>query len=293
MTRNNLKNRVRQSLRLAGVLAVAVSASGCSMTTTTTSVRATPGPVTQRLRLSRAGLAPLEAHFAQQETALVGRVSFAQNCVYEGASTLRRELLTTTTTNKQSTTALLVAGGILAAAGVALYASSSGKDENVYCGDGEPEDGDQCHSEAGAYRYVGVVTLGTGLGALLGGGALLARKPKVETKPLESQELHSVGPTVGMCGKQASLDGLSVYVNMPGGGTWSGRVDAEGSARIDLPSHFEATTLPVFVGAVPASAAGMVSPGMHLTEVTLQTVAPPARPSKKRIPAAAIKTGDN
>jgi len=289
MTRSNLKNRVRQSLRLAGMLAVALSASGCSMTTTTTSVRATPGPVTQRLRLSRAGLSPLEAHFAQQETALLGRVSFAQNCVYEGSSTLKRELLTTTTTNKQSTTALLVAGGILTAAGIALYASSSGKDENVYCGD-EPKDGDQCHSEAGTYRYLGVVTLGTGLGALLGGGVLLARKPQVETKPLESQELHSVGPTVGLCGKQASLDGLSVYVNMPGGGTWSGRVDAEGSARIDLPSQFEATTLPVFVGAVPASAAGMVSPGMQLTEVTLQPVAPPARTPKKRVPTSAIKT---
>jgi hypothetical protein len=170
-------------------------------------------------------------------------------------------------------------------------AASDGKDKDVYCTGSGPggslENGDTCKSEAGIYRTVGLTTLANGLAAMVVGGVYWARKPVVETKVVGARQLSRVAGTSKACGIPGSLEGMTLAVALPQAGTWTGSVARDGSARIDIAPDLTLpeATVRVVVQSVPASAAGLVSPGLAVGEVQLVTPKPataPRPPSTKR-----------
>jgi hypothetical protein len=242
------------------------------MSETTTSVRSLPGRSYERTRLERPDGVPLSATWRQEGLTLVGQLTFTEACRTEAVQVMRRAQVTDTHPNRRYTTAAYVTGGALALLGIALFAHSQSKDETVTCGDGAPSDGETCRSEAGAWRDVGAVTLGSGLGAILGGVIVQSRKPVVEHKDLPSQEHVRVLPNERSCGATAALEGSTVAATLSSGGKWSGVVDGQGAVRIELSgsSAGRGTRATLSLESVATAAAPLVPVGAVVGEVELQ-----------------------
>lgn len=221
------------SYTLVGGCALALSA--CSMTETTTSVKVHAGPPLERVRLLRPEATPLTAAWRQDGATLVGRLSFAEACGTEVVQVNRRTKVTDTHHNRRYTTAAYVAGGFLTLAGVALIANSQSKSEVVTCGDGRtPRSGDSCHSEAGSWRTLGAIVVGSGLGSILGGLIVQSRKPVIETRELPSEEVVRPVADRKACGHTEALEGAVIEASLSSGGTWRGTANRNGEVLIEL-----------------------------------------------------------
>ena len=164
--------------RQLACVGLAVAVAGCSTTQTTLSVRSTPQAPSQRIRLVRPDTVTGQWH--QEGRSLTGQLSFVAACQAETVQVTRREQVKDTHANPRYSTGAYVAGALISLVGVAILASSADKDDTVSCGNGDtPHAGDTCDSEAGAWRALGAVTLGSGLGAILG-GAIVQRAHRAQ-----------------------------------------------------------------------------------------------------------------
>ncbi len=221
--------------RLTAIVSIFGCTAGCSMTRTTTLVRATEEAPVQRVRLVRPDAAPLRAAWRQEGRELVGKLSFTAACQAETRQLVKREQVTETAPNKAYYVSAYVVGAVISAVGLAFIANASGKSEAVYCGSGgQVRSGDTCKSAAGAWRTGGVALLGTGLGTMLGGVIMQARKSEVQTSALLPEERVSVDPKLYACARVEDLQGTVVAAELSGGGKWLGTADAQGMVRIDL-----------------------------------------------------------
>jgi len=257
----------------SALLMLTASLSGCSMTETTTSVRTELGRPYERVRLERADAPPLLATWRQEGLTLVGQLAFSDACRTEAVQVTRRTQVTDTHPNRRFTAGAYVTGAALSLLGIALFANAQGKDETVTCGGGgTPKSGDKCYSEAGAWREIGAITIGAGLGAILGGVMVQSRKPVVQTKDLPSNEQVRVVSSKGSCGNTAAFEGATAAASLSTGGKWIGVIDGEGTVRIDLrgssPSRGTLATMSV-ESAAPDAAPSLVV-GTALGQLELQ-----------------------
>jgi hypothetical protein len=226
---------MRNIFGIASVALLAISVGGCSMTETTTTIRLEAGVPAERVRLVRPDAAPVSATWTQEASSIQGQLSFADACSTESVQVNRRTEVTETHASRKYTVGSYIAGGLLAVAGTAMMASSQGMDEQVSCGNGStPQSGDTCYSQAGAWREAGGIVLGTGAGIALIGLIVQNTKRSVETKDLPSEERAKAIPDRKACGTLDALGGAVVKATLPGGGSWTGVVDAKGAVRIDL-----------------------------------------------------------
>jgi hypothetical protein len=121
-----------------------------------------------------------------------------------------------------------VAGSLLSAAGVAFIANSVGKSEETTCERGE------CSSQASAWRALGMLTLASGVGAIVAGVFVQNASPRIESTQLPDEV--QVVPTAGAsdCGNPQALNGAVVRAVLSTGGSWDGTADRDGVVRIDL-----------------------------------------------------------
>jgi len=106
--------------------------------------------------------------------------------------------------------------------------------------------------------------LATGLAAAVAGVYFLAQKAHVESKDIPPEQVTHPVPGTFACGTTAALEGLSVAVDLPNNGKWTGRVGAEGAVRIDINEKISLSDdapVRVVVESVPASLAGTVAVG--------------------------------
>jgi hypothetical protein len=258
----------------AAVLLLSASLVGCAMTETTTSIRSLPGPALERIRLERPGPKPISATWRQDGLALVGELAFTDACRTETVQVTRRTQLTDTHPNRSYSTGAYVAGAALSLLGVVLVANAQGKDTNVTCGSGggAPRSGDTCESDAGAWREIGAVTIGAGLGAILGGVIVQSGKPVVKAQALPSEQQVRVSPGKHSCGSVAALKGSTVAAALTSGGEWTGVVDAQGAVRIDLSgsAHLRGTHAALRLESVAPAAATLLVVGTPLGELDLE-----------------------
>lgn len=276
------------SSRIACAPLLALVLSGCAMTETTTTVRVLPGPSTERIRLVRPDVAPLSAVWRQEGWSLVGQLSFANECSTETVQVNRRTQVTDTHPNRKYTTGAYVAGATLSVVGVALIANAQDKSDLVTCGSGggAPQSGDTCGSEAGAWRELGAVTIGAGLGAVLGGMIVQSRKPVVEAKELPSEQQIRPQPNHNPCGKPEALDGAVARAALSSGGTWTGTVDRTGAVRIDLAgaSFSRGARAVLSLESMRSDATGLSLGGTALGELELE----PPNAATRRAPATHV-----
>ena len=245
------------------------------MAQTTTSIHTTPGAPTQRYRLIRAGVAPVVGSFRQDGHAVQGQLTLTGACNSESFQRQERQEVTETRTNTGNSMALTVASAIVSAVGVGLLVAAGGADDRVTCG--EMQSGDKCLSESGAYTEAGVGVLGLGLSGVIAGGYFLMRKPEVETKQLPAQEASRVTAKNVACGNTANLEGMVAALELPGNGTWTGRVAADGSVRIAVNENVplpEQGSARVIVQTVSAGYAGVIAIGATLGEVSFVRPSP-------------------
>ena len=122
-------------------------------------------------------------------------------------------------------------------------------------------------------QEVGVTTLITGLAISVVGGVFLARKPQLQSKELPEQEVSRVTSSGVACASVASLEGVTVAFELPQNGSWSGRVTADGTVRIDVQPMIpmpEGAKVQVVIQTVPSTFATSVAVGSVLAEVTLE-----------------------
>ena len=288
MAKSPLNGPVR---RWAAFCVASWALAGCTgFTQTTTSVHSLPDAPTQHVRLTRAGVIPVTGSFHQEGHAIVGQLSFTNDCTAESRQLVRRQETTNTHPNRALGVGLAVAGGIITAVGTGLLVASGSANHDVSCGEGRA--GDTCNSESSALATAGLSALVLGLTSAFCGGYSLAQKPKLETTEL-SPETHSqlIANNVS-CGTTPALEGLSVTVELPGNGSWRGRTALDGSVRIDVSESLklpEGVTLPVVVDSVPPLLAGTVTPGASLGEVKLSRSGASkksVRPKERRDPLA-------
>jgi hypothetical protein len=227
----------------------------------------------QHIRLIRPDAEPLQARWRQEGRELVGQLAIVAACQAETRQLVKREQVTETAPNKAYYVGAYVVGALTAAAGVGLLANASTKSEEVYCGSGgQPRAGDSCTSAAAAWRTGGIVLLGTGLGTMLGGALVQAKKSAVQTSPLLPEERVSVDPKVHACARLEDLKGTVVAAGLSGGGQWLGQADEQGLVRIDLGPNVNLTpqqTVRFSVGAAPEPTASFMRPGLPLGALSL------------------------
>ncbi len=268
-----------RSLTFAPVLAWVLS--GCAMMETTTTVRTLPGPSTERVRLVRPDAAAVAASWKQEGSSLIGQLSFTNACLTEAVQLNRRTQVTETHPNRTYTTGAYVAGAVMAAVGVVLMANAQGKSEVVHCGTPglAPKSGDTCESKAGAWRTMGWVALGAGVGTALGGVLVHTRKPVIESKDLPSAEQVRVIPNREGCGSTSSLEGAVVRASLSSGGTWTGTADETGVVRIELAgaAYSQGAHASFTLESVRPSVTPIAVSGSSLGELELQAVRPSPR----------------
>lgn len=235
-------------------------------------VQSTADAPSTSVRLQRADAAPLTASFRTDGSALVGQLGFTRNCAEETRQVTHRESQRTRVS--AGWLAVGVVGVASAVVGAYVLSAASSADHRVTCGSGggAPRAGDTCESSASSLRKAGTSALISGVGFAVMGGYMAAQTKQTERQVLPDQtslQVREAHP----CGDVAALDGMQIAVLLPRfGGKWSGRVNADGSARIELATK---VTIPpnslvnVFVESVPESLAGLVAPGRVLTEVRL------------------------
>jgi hypothetical protein len=263
-------NWLNAALRLTFLGFVSVTGAGCSLTSSTTTLRTALGPAVEQHRLQRADTNAVTGAFQQQGHAIIGQLAFTADCVTQSTRPVYRQEVTDRRTNRAAATAWTVAGGVIVAAGVGMLVASSSADQQVNCG--QMQAGDQCQSEASALQTVGFATLLAGLIPIGSGLIFLAQKPRTETKDLPSEAIATVEPGAVACGATAELEGLSALVEIPGNGKWTGRAAADGTLRIEINDRIpllEGSRVMVTVESVPAGIAGLVSPGATLGSLTL------------------------
>lgn len=268
-------SRLRPIARsLVALTALQAFLPGCQLTETTTTVRAQSQAPTERIRLERPDSAPLSGAWQQNGTTLVGQLAFTNACGTETVQRTKLVQVKDTHPNRRTSTAAYIAGSALAVMSLALFANSQGKSEHVTCGsgDGEPVAGNRCDSEAGAWRSLGAITLGAGVGAILGGAIVASRKPVVTSKDLPSQERVLVSPGPKSCGDIAALQGSQVAATLSTGGKWTSTVDADGSVHIDLrgASIQRDTVATLTVESIGGSASDLVPIGTRVGQLELQ-----------------------
>jgi len=234
-------------------------------------VHRTPEAATTTVRLARADAVPLQAHFEQVDRAIVGRIDFTADCSSETRQVVHQER------RRQRVSAGWIVEGAFGVAAMmggfyALSESSSASSE-VTCGTGgSPRDGDKCSSPAGTWREAGATLLATGAAMTAWGAVMAAQSKHTERQPLPDLQTVQVRPSQP-CGNVAALEGMSVAVLLPRfGGKWAGRVNADGSARIELPAKRalpQGATVSVFVDSVPETLSTLVMPGSELAHITL------------------------
>ena len=269
--------------RFTALCGIASTLAGCAFTETSTSLRFVPSAPTHRLRLTRADASPLASTFRQEGHTIVGQLALTDACSVESTQILRQQEVTDTHTRRGATVAWIVTGAVLTAVGTSLLVASTAANSEVSCGNGDtPRSGDKCYSESGFFREAGVSALLTGLVPVVTGSYFLAQKPRVVMKDLAAKEVKNTsGPAP--CGSTVTLVGLTAAVELPGNGRWLGQAAADGSLRIDINPNIplpDNTTLRVVVDAVPASLAGLVSPGALLGELTVQRGVASLNPGK-------------
>jgi hypothetical protein len=186
--------------------------------------------------------------------------------------------VTDTHPNRRYTTGAYITGAALSVLGLALIANAQGKSEHVTCGNGTsaPSSGDRCDSEAGAWRTLGAIALGSGLGAVLGGAIVQSKKPTVTSKDLPAQEEIAVTPGPRSCGNVAALKDSTVAATLSGGGQWTSAVDAQGTVRIDLKGALVAagTRATFTIDSVSGEAGKLVTAGTLVGELELRPLVP-------------------
>jgi len=286
--------------RLSQIVALAVATSSLSACTgfreTTTSIRSLPDKPVERVRLTRAGVSPIAGEFRQQEHSVLGQLSITHLCTQESTQLIRKREESDTHTVRGTAMAWTVVGGLVTAVGAGLLVASDDADKRVSCGEGKA--GDQCESESSAMQTAAFSLLVTGLSSAIAGGYFLAQKPSTETKELPAERVTRVQAESVSCGATRMVEGLSVGVEIPGNGTWTGVALADGSVRIEVSPGIklpDSGTLPVVVMAVPANLAGVVSPGMRLGEVALKKQQPESKPGvhakNARTPVSVLLAG--
>ncbi|HVJ17892.1 MAG TPA: hypothetical protein VM686_20875 [Polyangiaceae bacterium] len=255
---------------------LAVTTAACSTTKTTSTLRTSVEPTTQRFRLVRPDADALSAEWQQDGHRILGKLSFTAACQTETTQVTRREQVKETRANGAYTATAYVLGGVLSAAGVGLYAASAGQDDTVSCGDGgNVEEGDKCNSPAGIFREVGAVTIGLGITSIIAGVIAGLRKPTTETVELPSETRATVAPAVHSCGELSQLAGLTVTAALSDGGKWSGSADENGNISIDLSPNLHlhgGVTARLSIESVPAKASRFIKPGAVLGDLSLGAV---------------------
>ena len=228
------KPTFRFQLGLVAPLLLAFS-SGC--TATTTNVVAHEAPPVTRLHLSRADAEPLSATFLQEGHSIRGTLSLTNECSLDTTRTTRSERTTTTKQSTGTTVAWFIASGVVTAAGIGFMAASPHQDKRVICGNGDTvRAGDTCDSTASVFMQSGATTLGIGLGMAAVGVLGLVQKPKVKTESLPPQQV-TTSTSDSACGNADALDGMVIAMELPNGGRWTGRVERDGTFRIDVDSE--------------------------------------------------------
>jgi hypothetical protein len=235
-------------------------------------VHSTADAPSTHVRLARADAAALTASFRTEGQTLVGQLGFTQNCAEETRQVTHSE------SQRTRVSAGWVAVGALGAASAVLGAyalsAASSADHTVTCGSGSgsPRAGDKCESSASSLTEAGTSALISGVGFAVLGGYMAAQTKQTERQALPDQTSLKVREAQP-CGKLSALDGMEVAVLLPGfGGKWSGRVQADGTARIELSTKVaiaQNSLVDVFVESVPPPLAGVVAPGSVLAQVKL------------------------
>ena len=231
----------------------------------------------QHVRLVRPDAEPLQAEWRQEGRELVGQLSLTAACQAETRQLVKREQVTETAPNKAYYVSAYVVGALVSAVGLGFVANASGKSESVYCGNGgQVRSGDSCRSEAGVWRTGGFALLGTGLGTMLGGALVQARKSEVQTSELLPEEHVAVDPKLHACARVEDLEGTVVAAELSGGGNWLGTADAQGVVRIELGPNANLgaqQTARFSVDSAPEPTDRFARPGLALGELSL-TAAP-------------------
>lgn len=259
------------------------------MTRTTTNVRTTAEKPVQRFRLARPSAVPLRATWHQDGHRILGELSLPAACRKETLRVWRAESVQETSPNPAYYTTGYVMGGVFAAAGIATLVASGSASDEVSCGwDSTPKSGDTCRSPSGALVEIGATLLAVGAGTVLGSVLVASSDPRVETKPLPVQRRVSLNETVEPCGSLAQLAGMRVTADIPEAGRWSGAVDADGKAVIELGSAVtlrKPTETRFSVESVPAGAS-VVAPGAPLGTLILSPSSATAAQQPRRASGA-------
>lgn len=213
-------------LALTALLASTVC--GCSMGQTATYVRVERPPPQERVRLVRPAEAPIVAAWRQDGPTLIGQLAFAKVCQTEAVQLTRRARVSETRPNRNYVVGSYVAGSLLSAAGIAFMANSVGKSEETTCHDGE------CSSQASAWRALGMLTLASGVAAIIGGVFVKNANPRIEATQLPDEVRVVPLASAGDCGNAQALDGAVVRATLSSGGSWDGTADRNGVVRIEL-----------------------------------------------------------
>jgi len=130
----------------------------------------------------------------------------------------------------------------------------------------------KCERKASILQQEAAALLTAGAGLMTWGAIMTAQSKHTERRPLPDVQTVQVRPSQP-CGNVAALEGMSVAVLLPRfGGKWAGHVNADGSARIELPGKLtlpQGATVSVFVDSVPEALSSLVAPGSPLAQVTL------------------------
>ena len=222
---------------------------------------------------------PIAGQFRQEGHAVVGQLALTGACNAESVQSIKRQQVTDMHTNRTAAIGWLVAGGVITAIGTGLLVASGDANTQVTCGD--QREGDTCQSESGALQRGGLSILLGGLTMAVPGGYFLSRKPQIETKDLPEKRASRVTSQNVACAPPSSLEGIVVAVELPEGGSWSGRVSSDGTVRIEIQPRIplpEGATVPVTVQSVPLTFATSVTAGTVLADVTF--VKPQAQETK-------------
>jgi len=250
----------------AVLLLLSTTLLACATTTTRTVVHERAS--VNRLVLAQRESSPLMARLTQEGHSVVGTVGFTRECLLRTTRTLQRTKVSETKMSGGAAAAYIATGFALAALGTGVMAAAQGQSDTVSCGEGRA--GDTCDSPQSMFMYGGASILvgGVVLGAV--GGLGLALEPTRETKLLHPESIVTDSATAP-CGTAESLGGIRIALQLPNGSRWTGPVEANGAARIDVSPDvsFPDAEVVVFVDEVPEALSAVVARGVAVATVSL------------------------
>jgi hypothetical protein len=238
----------------------------CTTTTTRTVVHERAS--VNRLVLAQPESSPLMGWLSQEGHSVVGKVGFTRECLLRTTRTLEKTKVSETKMSEGAAAAYIATGAALAAVGTALMAASQSKSDTVSCGEGRA--GDTCNSPQSAFMYGGAGFLLGGVVFGAAGGIGLVVEPTRETKSLHPESVVA-DSAAAPCGTAESLGGIRIALQLPNGSRWTGPVEANGAARIDVSPDvsFPDAEVVVFVDEVPEALSAVVSRGVEVATVSL------------------------